>query len=310
MQLRCLGIALGLGLLGGMPVQAAPPKPKAAPLPSVTADVLPAGQFAGTLLSLPGSDRMFTLKITYPEVRLKPGAKMPNLQSQHSRVMHQMYQQMSRAQRIPHHRGGGYHHHYNAMTAMMQQQQMFMQGEARMAQAVARAQQQELRLLQQEIKAILNMYQVVQVSRDVDFQADEKLKVRINYLPEQFDDKGNIKQYTAAEKAELKGKDKKLMGYESSPDAMQVGQTVVVALRTHKKPKPAAKLATAAAGKDANPDKDADKKDADKDSVSDSSDKDRDESSQHRMQVMLIVILKESTTPQNSSNAPAKKKKK
>ena len=276
---------------------AAPPKNKAknkpaAPLPKVDADVLPAGTFGGVLTSPPSSDRMVTLKITYPEVRLKPGAKMPNLRSSHGRAMQQIYQQMHRAEQMPHMRrgsGGRYnhHHHYNALSSMMQQQRMYMQGQQRMAQAMARAQQQELRLLQQEIKAIQNMYQVVQVSRDFDFQLTQNVKVRMKDLPEQFDEKGNIKKYTREELTALKGKDKNLMGYESSLEALHPGQTVLVALRTHKK----AKLATPAAQKD-------------KDAAIEI-----DPALEHKMQVTVLVILKDGDMAQTSKPRGKKNKK-
>ncbi len=308
MLLRHVPIGFFLLICGGLAsVEAAAPNPKAKPktaqtLPSVDGDKLPPGQFAGTVVNLPGSDRMFTLKITYPEVRLKPGAKMPNLNNMHARGMHQTLQQMHQAQQT---RGGrGYHRggHYSALSNMMHMQQMYVQGQQRMAQAMARAQQKELQLLQQEIRAIQNMYQVVPATRNFDFQAEETVKVRIKDLPEQFDDKGNIKSYTAQEKSELKGKDKTLVGYESSIDNLKVGQIVLVSLRVHKDPKPANKLiASVASNKDQDADKD---KDAEKDK-----DKDADASVQHKMQVRLILIVKDSDAPQYSTTAAPKKKK-
>jgi len=314
MRRSSLGIGLLFGLLWVVPADAAPPKPKANQ-PSVDADKLPPGQFAGVLMSVPDSDRMFTLKITYPEIRLKPGAKMPNLRSAQARNMQQMYQQLSRAQRMP--RVG---HSHNALNNMVQMQNAYMQGQQRMAQAMARAEQQELRLLQQEVQAILNMYQVVQVKQDFDFQTDENFKVRVKDLPEQFDEKGNIKKYTAQEKAELKGKDKNLPGYESSPDALKVGQTVLVMLRAYKKPKPTPAVTNPVASdkdkdadkdkdKDAAPDKDAPKdKDAAKDkSAAKDKEKETDASIQHKMQVKVIVILQEGNAPQNSTTKPKKK---
>src|SRR5262245_40192923 len=50
----------------------------------------------------------------------------------------------------------------------------------------------------------------------VEFQMAEKAKVRTMLLPETFDSKGNPKKYTEKEKAELRGKDKGLPGFESS----------------------------------------------------------------------------------------------
>ncbi len=307
-----------LGLLWVLPAQAAQPNPKpaAGTQAAVDGDKLPPGEFAGTLVSLPNSERMFTLKITYPEVRLKPGAKMPsggNVHMPHVQNMNRQLQQLQHLQQqmarnaTPHH----------AVHNMMQMQQMFIQmqrNQQRMAQQemqmMARIQQQqiraeqqlmqqELKLLQQQIKAIQNMYQVVQVTRNFDFQADENLKVRMKDLPEPFDDKGNIKKYTKQERLELKGKDKNLPGYESSADSLQIGQVVLVALRVHKKPKPTATLGTSSVT-DKDKDKDADK-DKDKD-------KEADSTIQHRMQVRLIVILKDSDMPQNSTTQPTKKK--
>lgn len=268
---------------------AAPPQNKAAPnLSKVDADVLPPGTFSGVLVSVPNSERMFTLRITYPEVRLKPGAKMPNLRSMETRTMQQIMQQMHRAQQMPAMRGG---YHANAVSNMMQMEQRYLQSQQRMAQAMARAEQQELQLLRQEIQAIQNMYQVVPVTRDVDFQAGENVKVRVKDVPETFDEKGNIKKYTRAELLELKGKDKNLMGYESSLEALKPGQTVLVSLRTHKKPKPATLT-----GHAVNKEKEIENEAA-------------DATLEHKMQVKVIVILKDGDAPPNLS-APSKKNKK
>ncbi len=132
------------------------------------------------------------------------------------------------------------------------------------------------------------MFHVVNAAQKVDFQAEENVKVRIKALPEQFDDKGNIKTYTKEELAELKGKDKNLPGYESSLDKLQNGQIVQVTLGVHKKPKPVAPpAASPAVEKDKDKDKDADKE------TDASKDKDKDATSQHKLQVRMIVILKD-----------------
>jgi hypothetical protein len=267
---------------------AAPPKGKPAQTtPKVDADVLPPGHFIGTIASAPNSDRMFTLKITYPEVRLKPGARMPNLSHSHSQYMNNQYRQMMNLQRqearIEHHRVHG----------MMQMQQMYMQMQVAQQRTLARLQQQqlqqELRLVQQEIKAIQSMYQVVPVTRDVDFQADANVKVRTKVLPEQFDDKGNIKRYTPDERSALKGKDKNLIGYESSVEALQPGQIVLVSLHSHKKPH-STPLAASGSNKEKTDDKQA------------------DSSIEHKMQVTMIVILKDGDGLPGAI-APSKQKK-
>jgi hypothetical protein len=267
---------------------AAPAQGKSNPSPAnnVDADVLPPGHFVGTIVSAPNSDRMFTLKITYPEVRLKPGARMPNLSHANAQYMNNQYRQMMNLQRQM---GRMQHHH---VSNMMQMQQMYMQMQMYQQRTIARLQQQqlqqELRLLQQEIRAIQNMYQVVPVSRNVDFQMDANVKVRIKNLPEQFDEKGHIKRYTSQELAALKGKDKDLIGYESSVEALQPGQVVLVSLRSHKKPT-SATLTTPASKKDKAEDKEA------------------DSAPEHKMQVTMIVILKDGEALQNAV-APTKKK--
>ncbi|HTU16852.1 MAG TPA: hypothetical protein VMG10_02215 [Gemmataceae bacterium] len=299
-----MGVLVILTGLIASAAAAAPPKGKpaksksAAPLPALNADVLRAGTFNGVLVSPPNSDRMITIKVTYPEVRLKPGAKAPNFRSMEAKTMHQIMQEMHRAQQMPHSRGGyrgggrGHHYHPNAFANMMHMQQMYMQGEQRMAQAMVRAQQQEYQLLQREIQAIRNMYQVVQATRDVDFQLTENVKVRTKNVPQQFDEKGEIKKYTREELAVLKGKDKNLMGYESSLEALQQGQTLLLALRVHKKPKPA-KLTTT-----------TNQKDKEEQPVETT-----DASLEHKMQVTVVVIVKDSDAPQSSSAKPKKKKK-
>lgn len=286
----CVRFSLVLNLIAlSAFTNAAPPKGKApASAPKVDADVLPPGHFVGTIASAPNSERMFTLKVTYPEVRRKPGARMPNLSHAHAQYVHNQYRQMMNLQqqteRMEHYR----------VHNIMQMQQMHAQMQMNEQRTLARLQQQklqqELRLLQQEIRAIQNTYQVVSVTRNIDFQADANVKVRLKDLPEQFDEKGNIKRYTREELSALKGKDKELMGYESSVEALQPGQVVLVSLRSHKKSSSNA-LATPISKKDKSEDTEA------------------DSSTEHKMQATMIVILKDGDALQNST-APAKKKKK
>lgn len=285
----CAGIGFFLCLVGlSASADAAPPKGKPAQTtPKVDADVLPPGHFIGTIASTPNSERMFTLKITYPEVRLKQGARMPNLSHTHSQYMNSQYRQMMNLQRqearIEHHR----------VHNMMQMQQMYMQMQMAQQRTLARLQQQqlqqELRLVQQEIRAIQSMYQVVPVTAEVNFQADANVKVRTKALPEQFDEKGKFKKYTREELSALKGKDKELIGYESSVEGLQPGQIVLVSLRSHKKSHSAA-LATPISKKDKADDKEA------------------DSSIEHKRQVTMIVILKDGDGLPGAI-APSKQKK-
>ncbi|MFO0845164.1 MAG: hypothetical protein U0797_22725 [Gemmataceae bacterium] len=112
---------------------------------------------------------------------------------------------------------------------------------------------------------------------EVEFQAAEKVRVRTLKLPEQFDEKGNVKKYTSAQLGELRGKDSRgLPGYESSLDRLEAGMKVSVRL-------------SAAPARPAGP-----------------KGKDGEASAEKKMQVRLIVILTEPT----SGGAPTPRDKK
>jgi hypothetical protein len=70
-------LCLGLGVLGALvcvlPGEGAPTPP--AKTKDLDASLLPAGVFAGRLLSVPDSDRMFTVAVAYQEVQPNPNAR-------------------------------------------------------------------------------------------------------------------------------------------------------------------------------------------------------------------------------------------
>jgi hypothetical protein len=155
-----------------------------------------------------------------------------------------------------------------------------------------------------QARAQQNLYNVVTRYQDIDFQAEENVKVRTMDLPEQFDEKGNIKRYTKEELKQLKGKDTNLPGYESSFEALKEGQQIQVKLAEHKAKKPAS--TSPGDAKDKEKDKDAQEKEAKEKAALDKAlDKDKDKSlldkaldkdskdSEKHKQVRLIVILKE-----------------
>ncbi len=115
----------------------------------------------------------------------------------------------------------------------------------------------------------------VSSKHQVEFQLAEKAKIRSMLLPEQFDDKGNLKKYSNAELARLKGKDPRQPGYEASLDQLQAGQTVLVTLAPAPKRSPKSK---------------------DADGLK----------SEKKLQVTRLVILSEATGP---TPAPKGKKK-
>ena len=179
---------------------------------SLDADKLAPGVFTGTVMSVPDSDRILSLNITYQKLQLKSGQNLNRSNQQLQRKYNHIMQLQNRLMHP------SYRH--NPFGTMQQLQNALVQFQVQSARAQA------------------NMFHVVNAAQKVDFQAEENVKVRIKALPEQFDDKGNIKTYTKEELAELKGKDKNLPGYESSLDKLQNGQIVQVTLGVHKKPKP------------------------------------------------------------------------
>jgi hypothetical protein len=73
------------------------------------------------------------------------------------------------------------------------------------------------------------------IRTDLQMQADDDVKVRIDQPPVQYDAKGHPKKYTSAQLKELKGKETKLPGYPSDFDQLKAGDIVKVTLATKKK---------------------------------------------------------------------------
>jgi hypothetical protein len=87
-----------------------------------------------------------------------------------------------------------------------------------------------------------NLYHFQTVTKEVELQTTDDVKVRLAYPPAQFDDKGKPKKYTAKELKELKGPDPRLPGYNGEFSDLQQEQTVTVTLVKKKDaPRPAAK---------------------------------------------------------------------
>ncbi len=276
----CFGIGFLLSTIGFLAsADAAPPKKTPPASGTMDADKLSPGVFTGTVVSVPDTDRMFTVNVSYQKIQLKPGQNLgranQTLQREYNRIM----QLQAQAMRPP---GRG----HNPMRAMQQLQGAVMQFQNNMARTQA------------------NMFQVVNATQKVDFQVDEKVKVRVKDLPEQFDDKGNIKKYTKEELIELKGKDKNLPGYESSIDAIKPGQILQVALVVHKKPKPLS-TSSSSSSKDISTEKGKDK-----DAVKEAPKPAEEASVEHRLQVVTIMIVKDSASSAASTNPGKNKKKK
>jgi hypothetical protein len=90
--------------------------------------------------------------------------------------------------------------------------------------------QQMLQAQQQMAQHQAQMYQPESITRDVELQTIEDVKVRMLTPPPQFDDKGHVKKYTAKELKELRGPDPKLPGYQAEFGDLHEGQIVQVHL--------------------------------------------------------------------------------
>ena len=246
---RCLDIALCLLAVALAATAEADSQTPQIP-PTLDSDKLAPGVFTGTVVSTPNADRMFTVEVAYQKVQLKPGQNLGQanaaLQRQYNRILQLQNQLMQPGRRN------------NPAGTMQQLQQAIVQFQAQSARAEA------------------NLFQVTPAKQKVDFQAEENVKVRLKRLPEEFDDKGNIKRHTAAELVKLKGKDKDLPGYESSVENLRVGQVVQITLRVHRKPQATPSTTPSSSSADRGRDKD----------------KDPDTTPQHRLQVRMILILK------------------
>jgi len=253
MMRRWFGLGLFLTTLAVLVVPATgAPKDKKGNAPAAEptdADTLPPGNFTGKLKTTPGSDGSFVLGVEYqhaelknPKQAIKPTTNpaLTNLMRDQTRIA-QLQQQIATA-RTP----------QQAMQHMNQLQQAMQQFQLHQAQAALNpggkgAQQ--------------NPYVIKTETKDIQFWSAEDVKVRFKDPPSAFDEKGNIKKYTAEELKELKGPDKNLVGYEGSVDKLAIGMEVKVTT-VKAKAKPA-------------PKKDADKKDAAADKTGENKDKDK-----------------------------------
>ncbi len=80
--------------------------------------------------------------------------------------------------------------------------------------------------------------QLVTKGKDYDFEVSDKVVVRKMELFTEYDDKGNLKQYTSREKAELKGTDPSKPGYAAKYEDLLAGQVVTLHLNPPPKSAP------------------------------------------------------------------------
>jgi hypothetical protein len=223
MRSTSLGTALLAGLFLILPASAQDRKKDKKAPPTVDSDKLAAGEYTGKLKTTPGSDGEFTVEVEVPHLELKNPNQIPR---SNNNQLNNIYREQQRIVQL------------QGQLAASRTPQEY----ARNLQSLQNALLQlERSIAQAGLKAGQNPYKTVYTKTEVTFHSDDKLKVRNANLPEQFDDKGNPKKYTAEEKAALKGKDKSLPGYEAKVEDLTIGQMVKVTLKKAPKKPEAAK---------------------------------------------------------------------
>jgi hypothetical protein len=283
MKRRLLGLCLLLSLAIALPSMLEAQAPKPATKAPTDSDKLQAGEFSGSLKSTPGSDRTFILKIDQRTLQptgrgVNPGRVNRDVQ-RILNAQNQILQAQNRVAtaRTPQQRNSAMQHLQRAQVSLQQ---------ATVALNVAAAGGVG-------VGGAPPGYRWVVTSSEIEFQAMEEAKIRTLVLPENYDEKGNIKKYTKQELDELKGKDKNLPGYESEMEKLETGMKVKVVLAPRKKSKPADK--PAAAEKADDKDKDAEK----------GKNKDLDDDGEKKMQVKMIIITENAPA---AANARGKKR--
>ena len=210
MRSHSLAMALLCGGVLTLPGLAA----DAAATKDVDGDKLPAGQFTGKLMSVPGSDGAFTVGVEIEHAEAGPNATRDEIKQ-----VQQATKDLQQIERL------------HAEIAKARNINEYRQRVINLANEMQKLQQQGIR---QQLKPNANI-KIVTDHKDVDFHTADEMKVRVLTLPARFDDKGNPKEYTKAELKEMKGKDSSLPGYESTVENLKVGDRVQVTL-AHAKP--------------------------------------------------------------------------
>jgi len=171
---------------------------------------------------------------------------------------------------------------YGAQQQYAQQQMQLAQYQVRML--IGRTPNDRLQATQQYYQAAMQLAQTQQrlfrpkdYNYDVQLRFADDMKVRLLQPPVDYDDKGNLKKYTAKELQELRGKDG-LPGFTGDMDAVRSGQIVRVFLARKQVP-----TAQAAKTKYAAKTKGSKKK----------TDDEEDEVGSARPQVIMILVLRD-----------------
>jgi hypothetical protein len=194
-------------------------------VPTVDAETLKPGQVVGKVLTVSETSLQVRADIVHFELDPKALAKVNASNNQIILQLVRDQQALTKAyQKI------------GAAKNPKQQQQAvnsFQQQSARMQQQLALKSVQQQLQLYASTNGGADLLKAIHDYKDVNIELDAKVEYRTMFLPEVFDDMGNVKKYTDAEKKELKG-DSKLPGYKATASDVKVGQKVSVTLAKSK----------------------------------------------------------------------------
>ena len=148
----------------------------------------------GKLLSVGGTDKTLSIRVEYQVLQANPNGIRRN--------------------------NSNLHHLFMEQQNVLRTRNPFVRA--------ARLQKLEVQSLRTQLQAGNNAYKVVNNHKEFDLAATAEVSVRYLEPPQAYDDKGNLKKYTAAELKEMKGKNPDLPGYQADFDKLQPGQTVRV----------------------------------------------------------------------------------
>ena len=184
--------------------------------PQDYAQLAQAKQIAGRLASVDGRSRTITFTIEIPHTEPNPNYKQ---NAGNANQYRQLQQQLNR--QLQQGRGG------NNQNPAQRQQQM-----ARARQQAQQQQRQQLAKMYQNKKGGGDNlpFKVVTTVKSFDLEVENKVVVRKLFVVTEYDDVGNLKQYTPGQLAEMKGKDATKPGYAAKYDELQPGQEVILHL--------------------------------------------------------------------------------
>jgi hypothetical protein len=248
-------------------------------------------ELEGSLTSLDPATKVMTLKVAYQYLEPNPKYKPNNRASSiYTRQLNYLMLQQQQAMNLP-----------NPVLRMQRLQQIVAQAQALPLQGPPGA----------------SPYRVATAYKDFDAEAIDDVVVRRLKLPMEYDDKGNVKEYTEKEKKELRGNDPKKPGYAATWDDVQLGQKVKLYLTTKKKT--AAKAKADKAKKDlAQEDKEA-AGDGDKDAPKDGAEKKdkaaakkakADDPTDEPRALVRMILIQAEPDPASLPKEKARKKKK